>query len=388
MKSHWYIMARKSSPERPNDEPKAAGIRRHLSLRRRLSTRQILSYILIVGFSVALIIAVVITGVLFNKSVTSLENKHSFSPEGLHQPPNAPHVPEDAPAMGLLLFFKNFDPASSVLSFDVSASFGQLDGDLPAPTEVCVFIADQEGLDNVLTLKINDNNTQYFNTASYNITTEGSISHFPFDGYSGSALFGAQSVTNLTDNSTLPCELALDEAGAGSAPDSIREYPLFFGMGQDLDGLTAKTSLDLRPRVPNEFPFDQTVLLSATVHRRNVIKLFAVLMFITVWLVTLSVVIATMVVLLRGRKGDIFNVVAAATALLFALPSLRSATPGIPTTPTISDAVGYFWQIALLAGSIFILLCYWILINLKLGGQRTADPQEERQQVTTHDKAA
>jgi hypothetical protein len=55
------------------------------------------------------------------------------------------------------------------------------------------------------------------------------------------------------------------------------------------------------------------------------------------WLVTLGVVIATAVVLLKNRQTERFGIVAASTALLFALPSLRSATPGIPDTPTVSD---------------------------------------------------
>ncbi|KAF7319672.1 hypothetical protein MKEN_00748400 [Mycena kentingensis (nom. inval.)] len=378
MKSNWYFIARTSSPEPSEEGPKEETRR---SRRRRFSPRKILSYALIVGFSVALIIAVVITGVLFNKSVTRTENKHTFSAaSGLDPVPHAPPIADDDPAIGVVLFFKSFDAASSVLSFDVSASLGTLSGSLPPSTEVCVFIEDGEGLSSLLTLKINDNNTQYFNTASYNITAEGSISHFPFDIYNGSALLFARGVTNMTDNSILPCEGALDLIASDSI--GIFEYPIFFGIGQDLDALSARTSLELLSFDPAESNYTQVVQLSVSVHRREVIRLFAVLMFITVWLVTLSVVIATIVVLIQGRKADIFNVVAAGTALLFALPSLRSATPGIPTTPTISDAVGYFWQIALLAASIFILLCYWIWSNL--GGK--VDPPKETAAI--HDKSA
>jgi hypothetical protein len=97
--------------------------------------------------------------------------------------------------------------------------------------------------------------------------------------------------------------------------------------------------------------------------------------------VTLGVVIATAVVLLKNRQTERFDIVAASTALLFALPSLRSATPGIPDTPTVSDgerkpvsvrsvpdivpyvAVGYFWHIALLALRFVIFIFFSESVN-------------------------
>ncbi|KAF7327290.1 hypothetical protein MKEN_00306500 [Mycena kentingensis (nom. inval.)] len=374
MKSNWYFLARASSPER-SDEGRNEGPCTRRSYRDSVSTKKIISCVAIIGFSVALVVAVVITGVLFNRSVVRTETKHSFSPDSnLVLPLNAPDIALNAPAIAVMLNFKNFDPASSILSFDIQAALGQLDGDRPPASAVCVFIADAEGLSSLTTLKINYGDTQYYNTDSYNITTEGSISHFPFDIYNGSALFGARSVTNLTDNSALPCETALNQDPTGSEFISITEFPLLFLIGQDLDALSAKISPQLFSPSPDESPYVKMVLVSATVHRRQVIKLFAVLMFITVWLVTLSVVFATFVVLLRGRRGDIFNVVAAGTALLFALPSLRSATPGIPVTPTTSDAV--------VSASIFALLCYWIGINL------AGKEDRQHEQDLIHDKSA
>ena len=80
------------------------------------------------------------------------------------------------------------------------------------------------------------------------------------------------------------------------------------------------------------------------------------------WMLTLSIITATIQVVLY-RKEPHFELVGAGTALLFALPTLREAQPGIPTTPTVYDggrflvgmmpsndhiAVGYFWNIAIL----------------------------------------
>jgi hypothetical protein len=45
---------------------------------------------------------------------------------------------------------------------------------------------------------------------------------------------------------------------------------------------------------------------------------------------------ATVQVLMNDYKSR-FDVIGVCTGLLFALPGIRSATPGIPTTPTVSD---------------------------------------------------
>ncbi|KAJ7260821.1 hypothetical protein C8J57DRAFT_1338028 [Mycena rebaudengoi] len=82
-------------------------------------------------------------------------------------------------------------------------------------------------------------------------------------------------------------------------------------------------------------------------------------MFIATWLLTIGVLLATAQVLINDYESR-FDIIATCTGLLFALPGLRSATPGIPTTPTVSDAVGYFWNIALLALSTFVLMCHAI----------------------------
>ncbi|KAJ7928211.1 hypothetical protein B0H13DRAFT_1007389 [Mycena leptocephala] len=208
---------------------------------------------------------------------------------------------------------------------------------------------------------MNYGNKMDVNSTSYNTTTDGSISHFPFDVYSGSLAIGALSLTNATDNSPVPCTKFFDWDLSEANDTTATVLPLYFQIGQDLDSFSAHTSLQQLSGNDTLAIFgDGTVLLSATMHRREVVRFFAVLMFITTWLVTLGVVIATAVVLLKNRQTERFDIVAASTALLFALPSLRSATPGIPDTPTVSDAVGYFWHIALLALSTFVLLCHAI----------------------------
>ena len=95
------------------------------------------------------------------------------------------------------------------------------------------------------------------------------------------------------------------------------------------------------------------------------------------WLLTLAVVVATAQVI-AYHSEPLFELVGASTALLFALPTIRSSLPGIPTTPTVADgepsdislmlsvfilifvllAVGYYWHIALLGLSTSALVIH------------------------------
>ncbi|KAJ7823194.1 hypothetical protein B0H14DRAFT_2826891 [Mycena olivaceomarginata] len=322
--------------------------------KKRLSfARRMIPYIIIIILSLAIIVAVIVTGLRFNESVKKTENKHSLDlNSNLDPPPNMPAPAPNSLAVGVIISMKNFDPGSSILSFDMEAFLAKLDDDNgPMDADaipVCFFVADPQGLSSPLILSMNYGNKRNFNSTSYNTTADGSISHFPIDIYSGSLFFD------------------YDQSEANDITATV--LPLYFEIAQDLDSFSAHTSLQQLSENDTLASFgDGTVLLSATIHRREVVRFFAVLMFITTWLVTLGVVIATTVVLLKNRQTERFDIVAASTALLFALPSLRSATPGIPATPTVSDAVGYFWHIALLALSTFVLLCHaiWKMMNDK-----------------------
>ncbi|KAJ7888925.1 hypothetical protein B0H14DRAFT_2692737 [Mycena olivaceomarginata] len=330
--------------------------------KKRLSfARRMIPYIIIIILSLAIIVAVI------------TENKHSLDlNSNLDPPPNMPAPAPNSLAVGVIISMKNFDPGSSILSFDMEAFLAKLDDDNgPMDADaipVCFFVADPQGLSSPLILSMNYGNKRNFNSTSYNTTADGSISHFPIDIYSGSLVIGAQSLTNATDNSVVPCPEFFDYDQSEANDITATVLPLYFEIAQDLDSFSAHTSLQqLSENDTLAYFGDGTVLLSATIHRREVVRFFAVLMFITTWLVTLGVVIATTVVLLKNRQTERFDIVAASTALLFALPSLRSATPGIPATPTVSDAVGYFWHIALLALSTFVLLCHaiWKMMNDK-----------------------
>jgi hypothetical protein len=111
-------------------------------------------YIIIIILSLAIIVAVIVTGLRFNESVKRTENKHSLdlnSNRALHTllssrftlillpyrsfrstvdpPPNMPAPAPNSLAVGVIISMRNFDPGSSILSFDMEAFLAKLDDD-------------------------------------------------------------------------------------------------------------------------------------------------------------------------------------------------------------------------------------------------------------------
>ncbi|KAJ7798258.1 hypothetical protein B0H14DRAFT_3545317 [Mycena olivaceomarginata] len=295
--------------------------------------RRLIPRIIIASFFLVILAAVIVTGVLFNKSVKKTEARHSLKGYS------------NSLAVGIMMKMKNFDPGSSIISFDMQAFLGFVDSDDERDAiPVCVYVVDPEGLNTPLVLPLNYQDKSDVNSISSNTTADGSISHFPFDVYSGSLVISAWVLNNATNSSEIACNTAFDITNNNISTTSL---PLYFQIGQDLDDFSAHTALQQLSENDELAPYGDASV-SITISRREVVRFFAVLMFIATWLLTIGVLLATALVLIHGCESR-FDIIASCTGLLFALPGLRSATPGIPTTPTVSDAVGYFWNIALLA---------------------------------------
>jgi len=105
------------------------------------------------------------------------------------------------------------------------------------------------------------------------------------------------------------------------------------------------------------------VLITFEVRRNTTTRLFAAIIFLLMWFLSLSIFIAAMSVWFRGKNTEL-PLVAISTALLFALPNIRNSQPGVPSpVGTTEDMVGFFWNILLVAISAISLLIKWILQN-------------------------
>jgi ABC-type Co2+ transport system permease subunit len=74
------------------------------------------------------------------------------------------------------------------------------------------------------------------------------------------------------------------------------------------------------------------------------------------WGLSSSIFVAAMSTFFRERKPEL-PLIALSGALLFALPNVRNAQPGIPNVVgTISDMIGYFFNMLLIATRYAVLM--------------------------------
>jgi len=105
------------------------------------------------------------------------------------------------------------------------------------------------------------------------------------------------------------------------------------------------------------------VVITFDIQRNTTTRLFAAIIFLLMWFLSLSIFVAAMSVWFRGKNTEL-PLVAISTALLFALPNIRNSQPGVPSpVGTTEDMVGFFWNILLVAISAISLLVKWVLQN-------------------------
>ncbi|KAJ7256674.1 hypothetical protein C8J57DRAFT_1235538 [Mycena rebaudengoi] len=102
----------------------------------------------------------------------------------------------------------------------------------------------------------------------------------------------------------------------------------------------------------NGTPLPMTMFSDGTIQGFKVdtiTKAFSVIIIIVMWGLSGSIFVAAMSTLFRERKPEL-PLIALSGALLFALPNVRNAQPGIPSVVgTISDMIGYFFNMLLIA---------------------------------------
>ncbi|KAJ7689963.1 hypothetical protein B0H17DRAFT_599924 [Mycena rosella] len=116
--------------------------------------------------------------------------------------------------------------------------------------------------------------------------------------------------------------------------------------------------------VTGQDPFDgSAVLVHVEIRRSPITQAFSLVVIVVMWCLSGAIFTAAMSVYFRERKAEL-PLIALSTALLFALPNVRNSQPGIPATAgTISDMVGFFWNLLLVATSAISLLANFIVQN-------------------------
>ena len=78
------------------------------------------------------------------------------------------------------------------------------------------------------------------------------------------------------------------------------------------------------------------------------------------WALSLIALTLTVTLWFRDRKVEP-PTISITTALLFALPAVRNTQPGAPVIGCTADVAGFFWNMALLSISAFLLMLNYIV---------------------------
>ncbi|KAI9281212.1 hypothetical protein BC943DRAFT_382833 [Umbelopsis sp. AD052] len=85
---------------------------------------------------------------------------------------------------------------------------------------------------------------------------------------------------------------------------------------------------------------------------------FSIFICILMWALSLVIALISYQVVLRGRRVDAHSTMLGIT-MLFALPALRSAQPGIPPVGCAADILGFYWNMAIIAcAAVAITMCW------------------------------
>ncbi|KAG1727293.1 uncharacterized protein EDB91DRAFT_894381 [Suillus paluster] len=100
---------------------------------------------------------------------------------------------------------------------------------------------------------------------------------------------------------------------------------------------------------------DETLYaLALNAKRQGMIKTFALVLVITNWALSVTILWMTILVLFRTNVND--GLILASTTVLFALPQIRASMPDSPPFGTFIDIAGYFMNVCLVSICTSILL--------------------------------
>lgn len=128
-------------------------------------------------------------------------------------------------------------------------------------------------------------------------------------------------------------------------------------IGVDFSGSISGFKIDATKAKESQ---DDFVGIDMTISRAATTKFFSLFVMVMMWGLTISVLLLTLSVVLRGRKVELamFSFTA---ALLFAFATVRNAQPGTPPIGTYSDFISFFWAEVIIALCLVVLVFTWLL---------------------------
>lgn len=282
------------------------------------------------AFGVVLLGAVALTGAMYFRQERNAQNSASFL--ALDDTKyNATQLKQSNFLLSVAIGAVEFEPGKGLdveMDFIPANNLTNPDNELAPKVPVCLTYWDKD---------LNFSTETSMPTEDIKIGLSGDVNWYPFDKYKGELWFYAH--TGQTE---------------GDCTDPLPILPAVFGAVQGFS-----ISSEVQPSAINGVNYSY-VNIKFTARRTNVTIGFALLLFVVMWCLTLSIVILTAWIWITGRRTEL-PIIVLSTALLYALPNIRNGQPGIPPRAgVIADLVGYVWNVVLVSICVVSLIVNYI----------------------------
>ncbi|KAJ7235492.1 hypothetical protein C8J57DRAFT_1530660 [Mycena rebaudengoi] len=175
---------------------------------------------------------------------------------------------------------------------------------------------------------------------------DGDVNRYPFDSFTlDYQVYAFSSPSNISYGTPMPITIFTQGTIQGFKIDTV-----FTGLMDDGSGVN----------------------VNFTIRRSPITKAFSIVVILVMWCLSGAIFIAAMSVFFREKKPEL-PLIALSTALLFALPNVRNSQPGIPSVAgTVSDMIGFFFNVLLVAVSAFSLLARFIIMSRREKSEKHA----------------
>ncbi|KAL0080878.1 hypothetical protein J3Q64DRAFT_1643857 [Phycomyces blakesleeanus] len=143
------------------------------------------------------------------------------------------------------------------------------------------------------------------------------------------------------------------ELYASYANDTIQGIPITFHLEASLSSFSFTPTLESLPNEPDR------VGLKIVTGRSTTTLGFSIFVCTLMWALTLIMSLFGYQVAVKKRRVDAHACMIGIT-MLFALPALRSAQPGIPEVGCTSDVLGFYWNMAIIASASITVIVCWV----------------------------
>ncbi|KAI7896758.1 uncharacterized protein EV154DRAFT_584922, partial [Mucor mucedo] len=142
--------------------------------------------------------------------------------------------------------------------------------------------------------------------------------------------------------------------------DTSQSIPITFHLDASITSFHFMPTLEHHQQYQNGTVLSDRISLKILTGRSTTTQGFSIFICILMWLLSLLMGLFGFQVVFRKRRADAHACMIGITTL-FALPAVRSAQPGIPDVGCVSDILGYYWNMAIIAcSSIAVIMC-WVI---------------------------